>query len=172
MRTAPHPADGVLDARTAARSMPRLARTDVRPDLPTREARLKWVIVVDQELPAGLAANAAVCLGAAAGRALPEVVGPGGPDASGSHHPGLPWTGCAILAADQATVRAIRERAAAKAELHLVAMPALAQESRVYDGYLAALAATPEPELRYYGLSLIGARNKVDKLVGRLPLLR
>lgn len=37
---------------------------EVRIGEPTRSARLKWVIVVDEALPAGRAVNAAVCVSA------------------------------------------------------------------------------------------------------------
>jgi hypothetical protein len=51
-------------------------------------------------------------------------------------------------------------------------MPRAAQTSRVYDEYLASLAETGEDALGYHAVSLAGPRNKIDKLVGKLPLLR
>ena len=46
-----------------------------------------------------------------------------------------------------------------------------AQLTRVYDEYLGAVAETDPAELDYYAVSLVGPRNRVDKIVGRLPLL-
>ncbi|WNV88501.1 DUF2000 domain-containing protein [Umezawaea sp. Da 62-37] len=149
-----------------------LAPDEIRTDLPTRHAKLKWVMVVDTALGAGLIANAAVCMAAAVGNAIPTLLGPGTTDASGSHHPGLPWTGCSILAGDVDKVREIRAKAAAKDGLLVVDMPEQAQTSRVYDEYLAAVAGTEAADLTYYAVSVVGPRNKVDKLVGGLPLLR
>ncbi|MEZ0449416.1 DUF2000 family protein [Cellulomonas sp. ICMP 17802] len=46
---------------------------------------------------------------------------------------------------------------------------ASAQHTRVYDEYLAAVSTTDAP--RYSAISLVGPRNRVDKIVGKLPLL-
>src|SRR4051794_31762156 len=61
---------------------------------PTRSARLKWVVVVNEALPAGLAVNAAICAAAATSPAISGLLGDGVDDADGNWHPGLPWAGC------------------------------------------------------------------------------
>ena len=149
----------------------KLSSQDVRTDLSTRQAPLKWVIVVDRELPAGRAVNAAACMAAAVGRALPETLGPDAKDASGGIHPGLPWAGCSVLTAPAETLRALRDRAASRDDVLVVDMPEQAQTSRVYDEYLAQIGATPAEQLRPLAVSLVGPRNYVAKLVGGLPLL-
>ncbi|MEV4375642.1 DUF2000 domain-containing protein [Streptosporangium sp. NPDC049644] len=154
-------------------SAPQLSSADIRTDLSTRQAKLKWVIVVDETLPAGRLVNAAACVSATVGKILPDMVGHDGKDASGGRHPGLPWAGCSILAADADTLRAVRARAVVQEdELLIVDMPQLAQTSRVYDEYLDRLADTGSEELTYCALSLVGPRNRIDKLVGKLSLLR
>ncbi len=50
-------------------------------------------------------------------------------------------------------------------------MPAAAQLTRVYDEYRQTLATTPAEDVEYYAVSIVGPRNRVDKIVGRLPLL-
>ncbi|MFC1407028.1 MULTISPECIES: DUF2000 domain-containing protein [Streptacidiphilus] len=154
-------------------STPQLSSEDIRTDLSTRKAKLKWVIVVDQSLAAGRLVNAAACMAAAVGKALPDLVGRDGDDASGVPHPGLPWAGCSILAADADTLGTLRTEAVAKGdEVLIVDMPDLAQTSRVYDEYLDQLAGSKTEDLTYCAISLVGPRNKIDKLVRRLPLLR
>lgn len=149
------------------------AHNDItRTDLSTRQAPLKWVVVIDADLPAGRAVNAAACMAAAVGRALPHLLGGDGQDASGHVHPGLPWAGCSVLAADTATLHALREKATAKEDVYVVDMPEPAQTSRIYDEYLDLLAGTKHEDLTYHAVALVGPRNKVSKLVGRLPLLR
>ncbi|MDN3060810.1 DUF2000 domain-containing protein [Streptomyces sp. SRF1] len=152
--------------------LPQLSDEDVRTDRSTRQAKLKWVIVVDEELPAGRAVNAAACMAAAVGRAMPELLGPDGTDGSGTAHPGLPWAGCSVLAADAGTLRELRAKAVEKDELSVVDMPAQAQTSRVYDEYLDSLAGTKAEDLAHLAVSLVGPRNKVSRLIGKLPLLR
>ncbi|MEV8401795.1 DUF2000 domain-containing protein [Streptomyces niveus] len=143
-----------------------------RTGLSTREAPLKWVVVIDAELPAGRAVNAAACMAAAVGRALPGLLGDDGRDASGHLHPGLPWAGCSVLAADTATLHALREKAAAKEDVFVVDMPEPAQTSRIYDEYLGLLAGTKHEDLTYHAVALVGPRNRISRLVGKLPLLR
>lgn len=138
---------------------------------PTRSARVKWVVVVDESLPAGRAVNAAICVSAATAAEVPGLLGPAPQDASGSLHPGLPWAGCTVLAADAATLRVIRAKAEAHEGTFVADMPAAAPATRVYDEYLHAVAATAPDELEYLAVSVVDPRNRVDKLVGRLPLL-
>ncbi|RDV44120.1 DUF2000 domain-containing protein [Leifsonia sp. ku-ls] len=138
---------------------------------PTRSARLKWVVVVDESLPAGLAANAAVCTAAATAAGVAGLLGPDAVDADGSTHPGLPWAGCSVLRAAPRQLAAIRAKAAAADDVFVADMPAAAQQTRVYDEYLAAVAAAPGDALPYYALSVVGPRNRVDRIVGRLALL-
>jgi hypothetical protein len=147
------------------------APAEIRTGEPTRSARLKWVIVVAEGLPAGLAANAAVCAASATAAGVPGLLGPDAKDGGGSVHPGLPWAGCSILAASREQLAAIRDRAAGAPGVFLADMPACAQQTRVYDDYLGQLAEAAPGQIEYAALSLVGPRNRVDKLVGRLSLM-
>jgi hypothetical protein len=137
----------------------------------TRAARLKWVVVVAADLPPGRAVNAAVCAAAATSPAVRGLLGDDAVDADGNTHAGLPWAGCTVLVADAATLRAIRTKAAARDDFFVTDMPAFAQQTRVYADYLDAVKVTAAEDLEYYAVSLVGPRNPVDKLVGRLPLM-
>ncbi|MEV0380582.1 DUF2000 domain-containing protein [Nonomuraea sp. NPDC050643] len=150
--------------------MSMLDELDRRSDLPTKKIAVKWVIVIDRDLPPGLQANAAACLAASIGVAVPAIVGPGGADASGLTHAGLPWTGCTVLGAPAAIIKRIRTDAAAEPGLVVSDMADIAQRINVYDDYLAELGRTEEPS--YYAVSLFGPRALVEGLTGRLPLLR
>ena len=48
-------------------------------------------------------------------------------------------------------------------------MPVQAQRTRVYDEYLRELAG--ESAVEYCAVSVVGPRNRVDKLVKRLELM-
>jgi hypothetical protein len=138
---------------------------------PTRSTRLKWVVVVDESLSAGRAANAVACVAATTGAVVEGLIAPGGPDASGDEHPGLPWAGCTVLAATPEALAATRAAAAAADGVLVVDMPEAAQSHRVYDGYLAELAETEPEKLACSAVSIIGPRNRVSKLVKKLALL-
>ncbi|MFE7114661.1 DUF2000 domain-containing protein [Streptomyces sp. NPDC057654] len=152
-------------------SVPELSTGDIRTDLSTRQAKLKWVIVIDAGLPVGRQANAAACIAAAIGRRHPALLGADAEDADGFGHPGLPWAGCSILAADATTLNTLRGKAAEKEDVLVVDMPDNAQSVRVYDQYLEQVAGTKAADLTYCAVSLLGPRNRIDKLVGKLSLL-
>jgi hypothetical protein len=137
----------------------------------TREARLKWVIIADADQAEGRRANGIACIAAAFGAGVPGLLGTPGTDADGVVHPGLPWAGCSLLAAGAEQLVALRARAAAEEGVLVVGMPAAAQESRVYDEYLAALGATPTAELREVAVGLIGPRKAIERLTRKLRLL-
>jgi len=135
----------------------------------TRAVRLKWVVVVDESLPAGRAANAVACVTAATTAGVDGLLGPGARDRSGTDHPGIPWIGCTVLAANAKQLSSIRTKAGSSAAMYVADMPAIAQSIRVYDDYLDHIAAADE--LPYIAVSLVGPRNQVDRLVRKLPLL-
>ncbi|WP_113704348.1 DUF2000 domain-containing protein [Nonomuraea lactucae] len=147
------------------------APEEIDPTAPTRAARLKWVIVVNGELPSGRAVNAAVCAAAATAASVTGLLGEEAVDSEGDSHPGLPWAGCSVLAADPVTLRTIRGKAAASAGTFVADMPAAAQHTRVYAEYLETVSKTAADDIEYYAVSIVGPRNRVDKIVGRLPLL-
>ena len=66
---------------------------------------------------------------------------------------------------------AARGRAASHDDVLLVDMPAAAQAHRVYDHYHAELASTDPADLNVCAFSLVGPRNRVDKITRKLHLL-
>jgi hypothetical protein len=144
---------------------------EIRTDEPTRSARLKWVIVVDDRLPPGRAANAAVCVAATTAVSVGGLIGPDAKDADGNLHPGLPWAGCSVLSAPAERLTALRTRAAESLGVYVADMPVAAQATRVYDEYRQRVEETGGADVAYLAVSLVGPRNRIDKLVHRLPLL-
>ena len=141
---------------------------DIRIEQPTRDAPLKWVVVVDEDLAPGPALNAAVCVAAATAAQVGGLLGPEAHDPQGERHPGLPWAGCTLLRASREQLAELRDKAAAWEDTYVADMPAAAQETRVYSDYLARVAA--EGALPYAALSLVGPRNRVGKAVKRLAM--
>jgi hypothetical protein len=136
----------------------------------TRSVRLKWVVIVEATAPVGLQANAAVCVTSATVVAVPGLLGPGGADAAGRPHAGLPWTGCTVLTAAPEQLGEIYDKALAHDEMFVADMPNSAQTNRVYDEYLAELGDTAPADIRPLAISIVGPRNAVDRLVKRLSL--
>lgn len=48
----------------------------------------------------------------------------------------------------------------------------LAQSCKTYDEFIGRMAQVPESTLQYFGVAVCGAKKKVNKLTGSLPLLR
>lgn len=137
----------------------------------TRSSRLKWVIVVDSELPQGRLANAVACVAASTGDAIAGMLGADSPDASGYLHPGLPWAGCTILGASAERLANTRAKAVAAEGVWVGDMPLHAQITRVYDDYETELATTDPDDLHALALSIVGPRETVDRIVKKLRLL-
>jgi hypothetical protein len=139
-------------------------------EAPTRAARLKWVIVVDDSLDRGRAGNAIACIAAATSAGVAGLLGPDAVGPDGIVRPGLPWAGCSLLAGDPEDLRRVSARAHASEQEHVVDMPEAAQATRVYADYLARVRDDADPVLLAVGV--VGPRNRVDKLTKGLQLLR
>jgi hypothetical protein len=147
------------------------APEEIITDQPTRSARYKWVIVVDTAITTGLMVNAVACIAASTGALVDGLIARGGPDASGQPHPGLPWAGCTILGASAEDLVEVRTRATESDGVFVVDMPTAAQTHRIYDDYLDELAKTSPEHLGVSAFSIVGPRNRIDKITKRLNLL-
>ncbi|MGG7466200.1 DUF2000 domain-containing protein [Plantibacter sp. YIM 135347] len=157
---------------TAATSQPFGFMTkEITTSEPTRSARLKWVVIVNGDLPPGRQVNAAVCVAASTAHSVVGLLGPEGVDGDGVEHAGLPWAGCTILSATPEQLVAVREKASATEGVLLIDMPEAAQSNRVYDEYLDELARTPGRGLEALAVSLVGLRKDIERITRKLSLL-
>jgi hypothetical protein len=131
----------------------------------------RCVIVVDEALPAGLAANAAAVLAVTLGAREPELVGDDIVDGDDRVHAGLFRAGLPILKAARTELRRLRDRAA-DAGLGVVDLPAFGQQTNDYEEFRSAVARTAAADLEYLGLIVYGERRPVGRLTGSLALLR
>jgi len=131
----------------------------------------RCVIVVDEDLPPGLAANAAAVLALTLGARAPALVGPDLVDADAQVHPGLIPMGLPVLRAPRAELGALREEAGT-AGLGVIDFPTFGQQTNDYEAVRAEVARTPTAALEYLGLVVHGPRKAVARLTGRLSLLR
>lgn len=132
----------------------------------------KCVMVIDEELPVGLAVNAAGVLAVTLGRRVESIVGPDIVDGSGQTHAGLVNIPIPILKADAGAIKDIRLRAGEVESLLIAGFTDVAQTSKTYDEYMQRISRVPSDELEYLGIALYGDKKLVNKLTGSLPLLR
>jgi hypothetical protein len=131
----------------------------------------RCVIVVDQDLPAGLAANAAAVLALTLGAREPDLVGADLIDADERTHPGLIPIGLPVLRASRDELTELQRRAGENG-VSVIDFPAVGQQTTDYDEVRATVARTPTAELTYLGVAVSGAQRAVRRLTGRFALLR
>lgn len=129
------------------------------------------VIVVDEALPPGLAANAAAVMALSLGATAPALVGPGFADADGHPHAGLIDRGLPILRAPAADLLGLRTQARS-AGLGVIDLPTFAQQTTDYESFCAQIGRTAAADLDYLGVLVHGPKRAVRRLTGSLPLLR
>ena len=130
---------------------------------------MRCVVVVDEALAPGKAANAAAVLAMTLGTKVPELIGEDFEDASGGAHPGLFRHGLPVLKARGEQLRELRSRAVA-AEVGVIGFPVNGQQTTDYDDFRAMVATLAEPD--FLGLVLYGPDKAVRKLTGSFGLLR
>jgi hypothetical protein len=136
------------------------------------ERSAKCVIVIDEQLPAGLAVNTAAVLALTLGSRVEALIGPDVVDGSERVHVGITTLPIPILKADGEALQRLWAQATASGEVFVVDFTDAAQTSHAYRDYTSKIGATPSDQLHYLGLALYGKKEPVNKLTGSLPLLR
>ena len=134
----------------------------------------KCVMVIDENLPLGLIANTAAIMGITLGKKMPEVVGADVTDQSGNEHLGIIEFPVPILRGSTEDIKAIRKKLYRPEflDLTVVDFSDLAQGCKTYDEFIEKMERVDESSLQYFGVAICGAKKKVNKLTGNLPLLR
>ena len=134
----------------------------------------KCVMVIDEHLPLGLIANTAAIMGITLGKTMPEVVGADVTDKTGKEHLGIIEFPVPILKGNAETMKAIREKLYEPdfSDVTVVDFSDLAQSCKTYDEFIGKMQEASEADLTYFGIAICGAKKKVNKLTGSMPLLR
>lgn len=134
----------------------------------------KCVMVIDEHLPLGIIANTAAIMGITLGKQMPEVVGADVTDKTGNEHLGIIKFPVPILKGNVEIIKAIREKLYEPdfSDLTVADFSDLAQGCKTYEEFIGKMKEVSEIHLNYFGIAICGAKKKVNKLTGNLPLLR
>ncbi len=134
----------------------------------------KCVMSIDGNLSLGITANTAAIMGITMGKEMPEVVGRDVFDKSGRQHLGIIEFPVPILRGSAESIKDIRNKLYEPefSELSVVDFSDLAQSCKTYEEFIEKMAMVSEAELNYLGIAICGAKKKVNKLTGSMPLLR
>jgi hypothetical protein len=152
--------------------MARLYACVLMPGQDTSNGSLRLVVVVDESLPPGRAANATGMLALSLGATVAGLPGAALVDANGDAHAGLIPQGLLVLRAPANRLSQLRARAAASEDVGVIDFPTDCQQTNDYDEVRRRVAAMPTAELRYLAILLYGPRRAVSRLTGNLALLR
>ena len=131
-------------------------------------------MVIDEALPLGMIANTAAIMGITLGKKLPETVGEDVYDKTGKEHLGIIAIPVPVLKGNAGIIKSIRQKLYEPdfSDLIVVDFSDVAQGCNVYDQFTEEMRQVPEADLNYFGIAICGAKKKVNKLTGNMPLLR
>lgn len=134
----------------------------------------KCVMIIDETLSIGMAANTAAILGLTIGKEESSIIGPVVTDGAGRGHLGITIAPIPILKGSRAVLMDIREKLfdSEYSDVKTVDFSETAAYSRTYQDYTERLAEQSGDAIRYIGIGIIGPKKKVNKLTGSLPLLK
>lgn len=143
----------------------------VAPDEFDEPLSMRCVVVVDDTLPIGKAANATAVLALTMGARQSHLVGEPLIDSAGNQHPGLIPIGIPVLGAPAADLPSLRDRAK-QVGLEVIDFPIHGQQTNNYAEFRKMVGETDPDQIRYLGVMVYGEKKKVSRIVGKYSLLR
>jgi hypothetical protein len=131
-------------------------------------------MIIDEELPSGIAANTAAALGISLSGRIGGLVGNRLVDRDGRLHEGVTNIAIPILVSSREELREMHDCIMEKgdSDVLLIGFDEVAQKSLNYKDYEEKLALTPKDKIDYLGICIYGPRSKVNKLTGRLRMMK
>lgn len=132
----------------------------------------RCTILIDQQLPAGLAMNAASIIGISFGKLPGNLVGPNQQSQDGVNYPGVIYAPLPVLLADGNYLRELQQISGADSEIFTMPFSALAQSCKTYEEYGERIADAHSDQIELVAIGLIGPKKKITRLTGNLKLYR
>jgi hypothetical protein len=132
----------------------------------------RCTIVIDKNLPAGLAINAASVIGISFGRTVENLVGPDMQSLDAINYPGVIYSPLPVLLASGEYIHELLTHAESDNEIYIMPFSALAQSCKTYDEYGERISSVDSSNIELVAVGLIGPKNKITKMTGNLPLYK
>ncbi|MCV9877965.1 DUF2000 domain-containing protein [Brenneria izbisi] len=132
----------------------------------------RCTIIVDKDLPAGLAMNAASVIGISFGRTVENLVGPDMQSLDDVNYPGVIYSPLPILLASGEYLREIQINTESDDDIYIMPFSVLAQSCKTYEEYGEKISSVKSDNIELVAIGVIGPKKKVTKMTGNLPLYK
>lgn len=134
----------------------------------------KCVMIINEYLSKGIAANIAAIMGMSLGKKIPHIIGQDIVDQDGNQHLGIIEIPVPILKDNNDHMKKIYQKLSSYEDndITIIDFSTLAQRCRTYKEYIHEMNCTQEAELEYIGIALYGNKKVINKLTGNLSLLK
>lgn len=132
----------------------------------------RCTIIIDKDLPSGLAINAASVIGISFGRTVENLVGPDMQSVDSTNYPGVIYAPLPVLLASGDYLYQLQHNAKNDEEIYLMPFSALAQSCKTYEEYGERISSVKSDNIELVAIGMIGPKKKISKLTGNLPLYR
>jgi len=132
----------------------------------------RCTIIIDKDLPAGLAINAASVIGISFGRTVGNLVGPDMQSVDSANYPGVIYAPLPILLASGDYLHQLQHNAKNDEEIYLMPFSALAQSCKTYEEYGERISSVKSENIELVAMGMIGPKKKITRMTGNLPLFR
>ncbi|HBV39709.1 MAG TPA: DUF2000 domain-containing protein [Erwinia sp.] len=131
----------------------------------------RCTIIIDKDLPAGLAINAASVIGISFGRTTENLVGPDMQSLDDVNYPGVIYSPLPVLLAPGSYIQEL-QRIAKEENLYAMPFSALAQSCKTYDEYGERISSVSSENIELVAIGLMGPKKRITKLTGNLALFK
>ena len=132
----------------------------------------KMVIIINEELPLGLAMNALTVIGVSLGKTFEGIVGADLTSRDNVCYPGVVKAPLPILKADEPSLKLLQSNLSDNQEIELMPFSSLAQSCRTYEEYQTKLSGASDQDLKLAAIGIVGLRKQVNKYTGNLSLYK
>lgn len=127
-------------------------------------------MIVNKELPPGLAANTTAVLGITLGNHNQDLVGIDCRDREQICHKGITQRTIPVLGATRDALKEIYQSCVENNLVDMIDFNQVAQKSKDYSEYIQKLLNTSNRDLEFFGLCLSGPKKEINRLTGSLGL--